>query len=1334
MSSIASEASAEEVVKTVTRNVCKKLIDALADLSSAVDSPPSIASNDLSGSAERMARAGNNPFLMDVNIPPVGEASVREAFVREASFETRAAGSETAHEVPSKPRKAIGSQTAPGWRADSSAQTDQQAVPLVGPDSVLHPNITCDNCEGPVRGIRYKCNTCRDYDLCSFCELIPGVHQEDHLFIKIKKPLSRFASATLHRRWNPSESAANLAQWIIDPQHSCPFPPPRSYPGPDPVTDPLERMRHFAITNPPLPQGNEDLFILADLDATTKQLKNLQIKTSKDVTDKKLDELFRKGTRPAGKRQEELVPAGKRQEELVPAGKKQEELVPAGKRQEELVPEGRKQEESGRRKKESGCQKKRWDDQESSASGKRSKSNLWESGDGRWYRNEVTPQQLWSRENQCPFDRYNRERREEIRMVAEKCPGRWLRNRPLNVPPIQVQDQEVQKAMSELKSSTESPVTASAPTVAEIQPNVTSSAAEDTTSTVPLATHSKHGKVLYMSAVVLSDESIPNATKLLPGSTVKKVWRVKNNGSKSWNGKTTIKCVWRSDELQQAEGDHASAAAEASAAAPVPKPPRVYEFPVPPLRPSQEGKLVAKFRLPSTMFPRGSHVSHWRLHYRGRPFGPRLACSVSLAEPLNGPAPAETRRFIPFDHQANHAFLKDSEEDEVTGHSCNCICTKCEVKRLKAEIREKKQMTKALRREERMARGKRVVGCIAGIAGGITSAALGSAGLGMTSAASGLSTAASGIASAAAGITSAAAGVTSTATGVAAAATGITSAVVGITSAAAGITGATASGIGSAIASAAAHVEAARNARAISFAIEDSLETGLENCESKKKMEGTITPKTPTNTPYAGSPPKSPEPTSVQMDHISRAIEGRGAIGQTIDGHGQAVDGQGQAIHGQGQTIDGQGQTVHGHGQTDAAPESLIEMSTSVDRFLELPLQPVKVTETQVLEEPSGQEEEVFVSKGPSSDVTGRSSSCSTISEEYQVLDIPEDNRLSVLDSEHVSPLGAPEVVALKVDPSVVGTEKPAECDAAESAAKEEESDHEESDHEEWAVSSSSGESSDEFQVIPIPECFDLTRPLESKVDGETQTSEAGPSVPVSVGVSADEMSDCSSFSDLEYAEDALTESMISRQESVISGQSGSQVVQVGSLDTPSEPPVSEPPVSEPPVSELPVSEPPVSEPPVSEPPVSEPPVSEPPVSEPLPEVESCGLLEPFSFVATPQVSISEGTPSTDSSFSKRSATNFGYEALPQDGSSSEPSIEPPGAVGGGDDANGIDTSGNGNGTKEESTEPSNTRQERENPTIHVLPETLVNGAMSAASHVINNVGRVLFHNNPQVC
>lgn len=39
----------------------------------------------------------------------------------------------------------------------------------------LHIGVTCGSCNGPVHGVRYKCLTCPDYDLCGRCDSA-GVH------------------------------------------------------------------------------------------------------------------------------------------------------------------------------------------------------------------------------------------------------------------------------------------------------------------------------------------------------------------------------------------------------------------------------------------------------------------------------------------------------------------------------------------------------------------------------------------------------------------------------------------------------------------------------------------------------------------------------------------------------------------------------------------------------------------------------------------------------------------------------------------------------------------------------------------------------------------------------------------------------------------------------------------------------------------------------------------------------------------------------------------------------------------------------------------------------
>lgn len=51
----------------------------------------------------------------------------------------------------------------------------------------LHAGVQCDGCDCEIRGYRYKCIECPDYDLCFSCEM-KKIHG-DHMMIRIVKPL-----------------------------------------------------------------------------------------------------------------------------------------------------------------------------------------------------------------------------------------------------------------------------------------------------------------------------------------------------------------------------------------------------------------------------------------------------------------------------------------------------------------------------------------------------------------------------------------------------------------------------------------------------------------------------------------------------------------------------------------------------------------------------------------------------------------------------------------------------------------------------------------------------------------------------------------------------------------------------------------------------------------------------------------------------------------------------------------------------------------------------------------------------------------------------------------
>ncbi|KAF9439218.1 hypothetical protein BGZ76_008584 [Entomortierella beljakovae] len=57
-------------------------------------------------------------------------------------------------------------------------------------DQTPHTRVQCDHCHNEIFGVRYKCGNCQDYDLCGNCEALPEpVHNSDHIFLKIRKPI-----------------------------------------------------------------------------------------------------------------------------------------------------------------------------------------------------------------------------------------------------------------------------------------------------------------------------------------------------------------------------------------------------------------------------------------------------------------------------------------------------------------------------------------------------------------------------------------------------------------------------------------------------------------------------------------------------------------------------------------------------------------------------------------------------------------------------------------------------------------------------------------------------------------------------------------------------------------------------------------------------------------------------------------------------------------------------------------------------------------------------------------------------------------------------------------
>jgi next to BRCA1 gene 1 protein len=87
-------------------------------------------------------------------------------------------------------------------------------------DARRHDGITCDMCERPVTGVRYKCSTCPDYDLCEECIIVNDGNETNgcpgHLFLRLPVPLtansSRENSSSLGSNTPPILS--NRTRWV----------------------------------------------------------------------------------------------------------------------------------------------------------------------------------------------------------------------------------------------------------------------------------------------------------------------------------------------------------------------------------------------------------------------------------------------------------------------------------------------------------------------------------------------------------------------------------------------------------------------------------------------------------------------------------------------------------------------------------------------------------------------------------------------------------------------------------------------------------------------------------------------------------------------------------------------------------------------------------------------------------------------------------------------------------------------------------------------------------------------------------------------------------------
>lgn len=77
-------------------------------------------------------------------------------------------------------------------------------------NAYVHRGCACNSCGiVPIRGIRYRCANCADFDLCEACEA-QGVHTKTHIFYKVRVPAPSFGPRQIQPVWYSGDPDACL--------------------------------------------------------------------------------------------------------------------------------------------------------------------------------------------------------------------------------------------------------------------------------------------------------------------------------------------------------------------------------------------------------------------------------------------------------------------------------------------------------------------------------------------------------------------------------------------------------------------------------------------------------------------------------------------------------------------------------------------------------------------------------------------------------------------------------------------------------------------------------------------------------------------------------------------------------------------------------------------------------------------------------------------------------------------------------------------------------------------------------------------------------------------
>ncbi|XP_071103664.1 next to BRCA1 gene 1 protein-like [Haliotis cracherodii] len=113
-----------------------------------------------------------------------GEAMPYQAFVHFMEKLKQELRNEIVHDVTKKTVKQVLRGLDSAWPYGARDRKESRSShPLY-----LHEKILCDKCQKTIIGPRYKCGNCPNFDLCEDCEGKPGIHDHDHVFLKLRRP------------------------------------------------------------------------------------------------------------------------------------------------------------------------------------------------------------------------------------------------------------------------------------------------------------------------------------------------------------------------------------------------------------------------------------------------------------------------------------------------------------------------------------------------------------------------------------------------------------------------------------------------------------------------------------------------------------------------------------------------------------------------------------------------------------------------------------------------------------------------------------------------------------------------------------------------------------------------------------------------------------------------------------------------------------------------------------------------------------------------------------------------------------------------------------------